>query len=128
MGNDIFKPHPNLSDEINNAIIESELAGGADIDKLPVGKKLMVQTQNTLYTIERREDGVYISGNKRYCPEPTKCHINGSTWGGSMIKVGYVGVGMYLEFMLDVQGDRKVGSVDGHGRILTSEIQTVEEV
>jgi hypothetical protein len=113
-----FTPHPNLSDEINNAIAESELAGGADLEKLAVGKKLIVQTRNTLYTIEQREDGLYISGNKRFCPEPTKCRIPGSNFGGSMLKMNYVGVGMYMEFF--VSGYERV--------IITSEIQSVEEV
>ena len=117
MSNEPFKPHPNLSDEVNNAIADSELAGGADLDKLAVGRKLLVQTQNTLYTIERREDGLYISGNKRFCPEPTKCRIPGSNFGGSMLKMNYVGVGMYMEFF--VPENPRV--------IVTSEIQSVEE-
>jgi hypothetical protein len=124
----MFKPHPNLSDEVNNAIIESELSGGAYIEKLAVGKKLLVQTRNTLYTIERREDGLYISGSARFCPEPRKCVISGSTFGGSMLRMGYIGVGMYMEFMLDIpESERKIGYVDGHGRIVTSEIQDVRE-
>lgn len=127
MSNEPSKPNPNLSDDINNAISESELAGGADIKKLAVGKRLIVKTKNTVYTIEKREDGTYIYGNKKYCPVPMKCHINGSTFGGPMLKLDWVGVGMYLEFVLDVP-DRKVGLIDGHGRIRTSKIQEVVEL
>lgn len=129
MNNQPFTPHPGLSDGINNAIAESELAGGADLRKFTVGKTLIVKTRNTTYTIEKREDGTYISGSQKYCPVPTKCHINGSTFGGSMIKVDWVGIGMYLEFILSVpEGERKVGLVDGHGRITTSQIQEVFEL
>lgn len=113
----MFEGHPNLSKEINDAIAESELAGGADLKKLAVGKKLLVQTRNTLYTIERREDSLYISGNARFCPEPVKCSIPGSNFGGSMLKMNYVGVGMYMEFY--VEGNPRV--------IVTSEIQEVTE-
>jgi hypothetical protein len=124
-----YVAHPNLSDEINNAISESELAGGADLTKLQVGKVLIVKTQNTTYTIEKRSDSTYIHGNKKYCLFPTKCHINGSTFGGSMLKMNWVGVGMYMEFTIDMpEEERKRGLVDGHGRIVTSRIVEVTEL
>jgi len=114
----MFQPHPNLSDEINNAIVESELEGGVFLDKVAVGKKLLVQTKNTLYTIERREDGLYISGNAKYCPDPTKCSIPGSNFGGSMLKMNFVGRGMYMEY-----------HTDEHPKVIvTSQIQEVTEI
>ena len=114
----MFESHPNLSDEVNNAIAESELAGGVFLDKLAVGKKLQVQTKHTLYTIERREDGLYISGNAKYCAEPTLCRIPGSNFGGSMLKMNFVGRGMYMEFHTDAHPTR----------LVTSQIQEVTEV
>jgi hypothetical protein len=114
----MFQPHPNLSDEVNNAIVESELAGGVFLDKLVIGKKLQVQTRNTLYTIERREDGLYISGNAKYCPEPVKCSIPGSNFGGSMLKMNFVGRGMFMEFHT---GEHPTV-------IVTSEIKEVTEI
>jgi hypothetical protein len=113
----MFEPHPNLSDEVNAAIAESELAGGAYVNKLAVGKKLLVQTKNTLYTVERREDGLYISGNAKYCPVPTKCRIPGSNFGGSMLKMDFVGRGMYMEFHTD----------EHPTVIVTSQVQEVTE-
>ena len=111
----MHKDHPNLSPEINNAIRESELAGGISWKDLPVGSRAEVQTKNTLYKLEKREDGSYIEGSSRFCPQPTKASIHGSTWGGSMLKMGWLGVGMYLEF-----------SLDGYERaITTSQIQDV---
>src|ERR1700676_972149 len=77
--------HPNLSPEINAAIAESELQGGVFVDKLPLGHSLRVTTQNTKYTIERREDGLYMSGHYKYCPKPVKVNILGSNFGGSML-------------------------------------------
>jgi hypothetical protein len=121
--------YKNLSPEINAAIAESELQGGVFIDKLPLGRSLKVQTQNTLYTIERREDGLYMSGHYEYCPRPTKVNILGSNFGGSMLKVGFIGRGMYMEFLIDMpEEERHRGIVDGHGRIVTSKITEVEEV
>jgi len=115
-----------LTPELNAAIAKSEEDGGVWLDQLEVGERLYVQTHNTLYEIEKREDGFYISGNVHYCPKPTKAYITGSTFGGSVIKAGFVGVGMYLEFMLKVDG-RELGR-DGHGRIQTSRILSVSEL
>ena len=39
-----------------------------------------------------------ISGHPQYCPEPVQVTIAGSTWGGSMLKVRFIGRGMHLEF------------------------------
>jgi hypothetical protein len=125
-----YQPHPNLSKEINDAIAESQLAGGVWLKKpasdqlkdepvLPVGKTLHVQTQNTQYVIEKRgEDEFWISGNQRFCPEPIKCTIYGCNFGGSMIKVNFVGRGMYMEF----------STTDHPSVIVTSEIKEIKEI
>jgi hypothetical protein len=111
-----FKPIPNLDDAVNDAILKSELRGGTQLDKLRVGARVEVQTLNTCYVIENREDGLYISGNAKYCPEPTKVYIPGSTFGGSMLKLNFVGPGMYMEYILP------------NGKtVTTSQIQEVRE-
>lgn len=126
--------HPNLSDDINRNIAKSEIDGGVWLQMptgevarkeateggnvLTEGRALLVQTKNTLYRIEKRgEDDFYISGHARYCPEPTKANIHGSTWGGSMLKMGWVGRGMHLEF-----------STSAHGTVTTSTISDISEV
>jgi len=123
--------HPNLSDEINRNISKSEIEGGVYVHDhpdfvnaeikaqpvLPVGKVMLIQTKNTLYRLEKRgPKEFYISGSPRFCPEPTKAYIAGSTFGGSMLKMGFVGRGMHLEF-----------STDAHRNVTTSEIQDVWE-
>ena len=136
-----YTPHPNLSKEINDALAEQEMLGGVWVTKptgaavqdepyLATGKKLYVQTQNTMYVIEKRgEDEFWIHGNQKYCPVPTKCHIIGSNYGGSMLRMSYIGRGMYMEFMLDIDPEeRKRGLVDGHGVITTSQIQEIIEL
>jgi len=39
-----------------------------------------------------------LSGHPEFCPKPVQVAIAGSTWGGSMLKLQYVGRGMHLEF------------------------------
>lgn len=95
----MHQDHPNLSPQINANIRESELAGGIFVKDLPVGKGLRIQTANTLYILRRISDKDYtIEGNQRFCPKPEACCIHGSTWGGSMIKIGFIGRDMHLEF------------------------------
>jgi hypothetical protein len=113
-----FKPHPNLSDDINRNIVDSELEGGVYLKDLPMGTTLHVRTKNTAYTLFKDFGTWYISGHATYCPEPRAAHIHGSTWGGSMIKVGFVGRGMHMEFTTD----------EHPGIIVTSTILDITEV
>jgi hypothetical protein len=94
-----FMPHPNFSDEVNGNIVQSEIEGGVCLDDLSEGVQLEVETQNRWYTILIREPGQeLISGHPQYCPEPVAVRIAGSTWGGSMLKLRFIGRGMRLEF------------------------------
>ena len=112
-------PHPNLSDDINRRLIQSEIEGGVYLPDLPPATVLQIQTQHHCYTAELMEDGsAMISGHPEFCPQPTAVAISGSTWGGSMLKRKFVGRGMRLEF-----------SHPAHSTpIVTSYIQDVREV
>lgn len=93
--------HPNLSAPLNAAIAKSDEDGGVWLEDVPVGKTVAMQTRNTLYGICKVGPLTFtIFGHPKYCPEPTPCNIFGSSWGGSMLKVGWIGVGMCLEFSL----------------------------
>lgn len=95
----LFGPHPNLSDAINRNIIQSEIEGGVQLDDLLEGDVLRVETLSRWYTIVYRGgDRALISGHPTFCPVLTPVRIAGSTWGGSMIKLRYIGRGMRLEF------------------------------
>ncbi len=95
----MFAPHQNLSDPINRNIIRSEIEGGVDLHDLPVESTLEVETRNRAYMLVMQSDGqALISGHPEYCPEPVLVRINGSNWGGSMLKTAYLGRGMRLEF------------------------------
>jgi len=95
----LFMPHPNFSDEVNRNIIQSEIEGGVYLDQLSEGAVLEVETQNHWYTIVNRGSGqALISGHPQYCPDLVPVRIEGSTWGGSMLKMRFIGRGMHLEF------------------------------
>ena len=92
-------PSPHLSDGVNHRILQSEIEGGVHLRNVLPGTVLEVRTQNRAYTIRYQGDNqALISGHPVFCPEPVLVSIHGSTWGGSMLKVRYIGRGMRLEF------------------------------
>jgi hypothetical protein len=96
---DLFVTHPNFSDEVNGKIVQSEIEGGVLLDDLVEGEVLEVETQHHEYTIVNCGGGqALICGHPKYCPDPVAVRIDGSTWGGSMLKIRYIGRGMRLEF------------------------------
>jgi hypothetical protein len=95
----LFRCHPNLDDEVNRNIVASEIEGGAFLDDLPARTTLHIQTQHRRYTVVHCGQGeAWISGHPTFCPEPLLVRIEGSSWGGSMLKIRFVGRGMHLEF------------------------------
>ena len=95
----LFRCHPNLSDEVNHNIVQSEMEGGVFLNDLPPATVLEIETRHHCYQVVLlSENEVLISGHPKYCPEPTRVAIAGSTWGGSMLKRRFVGRGMNLEF------------------------------
>src|SRR5258708_6135376 len=94
-----FTAHPNLSDQVNANIIGSEVEGGVYLRDLPCGTALTVQTTNRFYTlISMGEEGALISGHPEFCPQPILVRVQGSTWGGSILKSKFLGRGMHMEF------------------------------
>jgi hypothetical protein len=95
----LFRFHPNLSDEVNRNIVQSEIEGGVFLNDLPPATVLEIQTQHHCYLVVLLSDNnALISGHPQYCPEPIRVAISGSTWAGSMLKRRFVGRGMHLEF------------------------------
>ena len=91
--------HPNLSDQVNCNIAQSEVEGGVRLEDLAQGSRLEVQTQHRWYTVVNCGDGwALISGHPKYCPSPSLVRILGSNWGGSMLKTRFIGRSMHLEF------------------------------
>src|SRR5712692_3342690 len=114
----LFVPHPHLSDQINHNICQSEIEGGLFLQHLPPGAVLEVETQNRHYLLENQGEGkALIAGHPEFCPRPVLVDVHGSTWGGSMLKMGFVGRGMRLEFRHPA-----------HGIIHTSLIQEIREI
>lgn len=91
-------PHPNLHPVITDRITEQEKLGGIDVSALEAGTKLAVKTiSGSLYNIEILGDHkVRVQGGRHY-NEPFECFFSGSTWGGSMMKLAWIGKNMCME-------------------------------
>jgi hypothetical protein len=114
----LFRPHPNLSHEVNRNIVQSEIEGGVRLEDVQPGSRLQVTTRNTRYQlVVLKENMALMTGHPLYCPRPVLVRIHGSTWGGSMLKLRFLGRGMCMEF-----GHPHYGTP-----ILTSPIQEIRE-
>ena len=87
--------------------MESELYGGVSLNNLSVGHSLYIYFRTGYYLLEHRADGFYISehpfnASPRYWNGSVKCTVSGSIFHpeGSMLKMKWVGRGMFLEFHL----------------------------
>lgn len=90
-----------LDENIVKKIAAQDDLGGIDVSKLPVNCRIVVRTRNSIYKIKILPDNrVMVKGGK-YFPKPTECSFNGSTWGGSMLKLHWIGHEMYMEFVTD---------------------------
>ena len=91
---------------------ESSNREGVAIEALPEGVTLVVKTQRSSYRI------VVVDGSQRLVtvhggvfPEPTTLRLCGATTGGSAIKVGWILVGLRMEFSV---GTRRITSTIVH--------------
>jgi hypothetical protein len=74
---------------------------GFSVQELDPGELLSLTTRNRSYWLTFLGDhSGLLSGHPQYCQVPTPVRIAGSTWGGSMIEVGFLGEGMHVEFVM----------------------------
>ena len=95
--------HKKYFDELEE---EQQRLKGIDLRKLPIGTKLEVFTKNSVYTMEiiSPKGEVKLMGGKRW-PEFVYANIPGSTWGGTALKILWIGYGMHMEICV---GDKTV--------------------
>lgn len=87
-----------LADDLRENIVRSEVEGGLSLAALDEGSRVRVETINRQYELEVKDGQTWISGHPEFCPQPVPVTVRGSGWGGSMLKVAYLGHGMQMEF------------------------------
>jgi hypothetical protein len=95
----MWRAAQHLGDLERGQIIQSEVEGGVFLHALPRHTVLEIYTLHRCYTAVLLGQGeALISGHPHYCPEPVLVAIAGSSWGGALLKLNFVGRGMRLEF------------------------------
>ena len=90
-------PAPHTLDSVVKAVSQTDGIGLIDVEAFAT---LVVRTDNSVYRItilrpHARE--VLVQGGK-FFPERTRACLSGSTFGGSCLKIDWVGLGLHLEF------------------------------
>jgi hypothetical protein len=93
-------------------------SGGVDVHRLPPGTVLDVRTRRSSYRLEvcDGDRGLVTARGGRVFPREVLTRLNGSTYGGGMIKAGWVVAGLRLEFERDFR------------RVLTSPVVSVDVI
>jgi hypothetical protein len=88
----------------------SPLLEGVTLMRLKARDKIHVRTRNSVYEILMLdpESGRALAQGGEYFAEPAEAIVSGSTFGGCMLKVGWLGVGLRMEIYAN--GQRTVTS------------------
>lgn len=96
----------NLTRQALDNVNSQESSGGFGICQLQPHTKILIETRHSFYDIEYLKDreaiifGGRMWGDGMRFSEKTRILICGSTWGGSMIKLNWIGHNMRLEFQV----------------------------
>lgn len=84
---------------LDEAVGLAGAARGLHLSNVAEGATVEARTRNHTYRIMKcpGRRGL-ISGHPEFCPEPVAVSIHGSTWGESVVKMGFIGLGMRLEY------------------------------
>lgn len=80
-------------------VAEPGCIDGVSIQDLDAGTRLTVVTRRSCYrfvVLNGSERRAMVMGGE-YFPDRTEVHVDGSTAGGSAIKMGWIGVGLCME-------------------------------
>jgi hypothetical protein len=95
-----------------------KIENGIDVHRLKAGTIVLVQTKNNRYKLVKGFKDKYdvsIQGGKHF-PEPTDVNFSGSTFGGTMMKIGWIGYKMYMEMYV----------IDKKSRLTTTGVRAAE--
>jgi hypothetical protein len=78
----------------------STLRGVNVLDLEPL-TELRVETSNSLYRIVVSHRTIVFVQGGRFFPERSAAHLAGATFGGSLLKIGWIAIGMRMEICGD---------------------------
>ena len=96
--------------------VDSGCENGVTLNELEPGTRITVVTKHSTYRfdlIDGAEGRATVTGGSVF-PEPTDVYVEGATAGGTVIKSGWIGVGLRLEL------------TSGMRRITTSPVRAID--
>jgi hypothetical protein len=114
-----YGDQPELASQSMDFATQNGRVTGIDLRSLPPGTEVVVDTRHSRYRFVMFDglgSNALVQGG-RYFRQETEARINGSTCGGSPLKSGWIGLGLFVEISA------------GGMRIVTSRVRsiTVEE-
>ena len=100
---------------LDGFVLEPGCIEGVELPSLEAGTVLKVISRHSHYrlvVLDPARQRVLVTGGRLF-PESTEVRCEGATAGGSVLKVGWIGVGLRLELSI------------GRQRITTSRVQSV---
>jgi hypothetical protein len=94
---------------------QNDRVTGIDLRSLPAGTAVVVDTRHSRYRFVMLDESgrnALVEGG-RYFPRATTARVEGSTLGGSLLKVGWIGLGLFVELSF------------GGKRIITSRVRSI---
>lgn len=83
---------------MNTSLDLVQCVDGVELAELEPRTALLVWTWNSLYRVVVAEGSeVMIQGGSLF-PEPTPAHVDGASAGKSLVKTGWIGVGLLMVF------------------------------
>jgi hypothetical protein len=98
------RPAPPIADSLQ----PPETPTAVDLGSLPSGTELVVETSNSRYRVVMLDRWEARVQGGRYFPQETTARIQGCSFGGCLLKVGWIAQGLCLE--LTICGKRIVTS------------------
>lgn len=97
----IRKPDPPTPVATIEAFAAATQGAGLALRQLEPLTELIVHTRNTRYRIVTASDDEIVIQGGTFFPGPTRAHVEGSSLGGSLLKVGWIGVGLRMEILAE---------------------------
>lgn len=107
---------PHAATTIERFAAATAAASGLHLSQLSPIDELEVRTRNSTYhitVISPQESRVLVQGGV-FFPIPCEAHLNGGSFGGSLLKLGWIGCGFSLELLHEGR------------RIVTTRVRTIQ--
>jgi hypothetical protein len=115
-GTEVIEVPPSAAATLEGFADSVRRTPGVDLGELPPISHLVVRTENTLYRIVVVSPGaseILVEGG-RFFPAFMRARLDGSSFGGALLKVAWLGVGLRMEICCNGQ------------RIVTSPVRSFE--